>query len=521
MALIETLTDNFNDGSRNGALWSEYSSDTTVAETGGRLEITLPAGETTLNYAGYYSVSNYDLTNSSAYVEVTKVTAATSTGMYFNVSEQGSFAGRLAFYKEGTVLYFERWLGEVSSVTSVTYNSTNHRWWRIRNSGANVLWETSPNGATWTTQRTLATPFTITTMQVEVGAGTFGSESVSRTVQFDNLNFDPTLTDNIVTATTNNANPYASGKLRRNNGSGWTDVTTTDLYFKTYSSTGATTITHNSTDPSDMLRAVITNYNNNGGTIQYDGISIDDTNTTVSYTFVTQTILESIDKILELSPQGWYWYVDSATNLIHFHEKSTSADHSLTLGKDIERLNVAKRTDGIINTIYFRGGDTGGGVYLYKKYQDSNSVGSYGIRAMKYVDERVTVTNTANTISNTILSTNSSPEVRLDGIISDSNGNGYGYDIESINIGDVINVQNVPGDTGRSLWDVAMFDEDRFDYNISQLGSMYLQIVRKEYSPTSLSIFCSTIPPDVSKRIEDINRNLEASQTADNPSAPS
>lgn len=324
-----------------------------------------------------------------------------------------------------------------------------------------------------------------------------------------------------VTAAIDTTNGYANGKLMQKSGSTWSDVTGSDLKFTTYSTTGATTVTYNSQDPSDILRSVLDNYASYGGLITYDAFSIADTGTTVSYTFTTQTILECINKILELAPVDWYWYVDPATNKLYFQPKDTSNYQFFTLGKDIKDMEVAKRTEGIINTIYFRGGDTtGSGDYLYTKYQDSTSVGLYGIRAQRYIDERVTVQNTADTIANSIIEGNKSPEIRLSATVVDSNPYGFGYDLELLNPGDVIRVGNVSGNTVSSLWDVATWDTSKWDYNISSIGSMFIQITRLEYMADEAFIYCSTTPPDVSKRIEDINRNLEAAQTADNPDIP-
>lgn len=320
---------------------------------------------------------------------------------------------------------------------------------------------------------------------------------------------------------TQTSNPYADGEVMRKVGGVWTSVTDVDMCFTTYTTSGATTVTYNSQDPSDILRAVIDNYNDYGGTVTYDATSIDDTGTTVSYTFTTQTTYECISKCLELAPSGWYWYVDPATNLIHFHEKSSSADHNLTLEKDLKDMIVEKRTESIVNTVYFRGGDTTGSEdYLYKKYQDSESVGLYGIRAQRYVDERVTVEATADIIANSIIEGNKAPEIRLSGSISDSNPSGYGYDIESIQVGDVIRVGNVSGNTTSSLWDTMLWDTGKWDYNIQSIGSMYLQTTRTEYSPDALYVYCSTTPPDISKRIEDINRNLQLVQMSNNPDTP-
>lgn len=354
-------------------------------------------------------------------------------------------------------------------------------------------------------------------------------ESGSRIVRFlakssDNsgTSFDPKLVVTYTyfnTASVSNANPYANGKLMSNSGSGWSNVSNSDLYFVTYTTDGATTIAYNSQDPSNILSAVVDNYNVQGGNITYTG-TIDTTSTTVSYTFNTQTILQCINKIIELCPYNWYWYVDYATNLIHLHEKSTTADHTFTLGKDIRLMRIEKRIEDVVNTVYFSGGNTGSGENLYLKTQDASSVGQYGLRAKTYSDQRVTLSATATTISNNIIQSKSTPEIRLNISIADSNVSTGGYDIETIKIGDIINIRNVKGSTGSSLWDVMVWDVDYWDYNLTQISTMYLQIVRIEYSPDFMQIFCSTTPPDITKRIEDINRNLETVQTLNNPTTP-
>lgn len=319
-----------------------------------------------------------------------------------------------------------------------------------------------------------------------------------------------------------NSNPYASGSFAsRTSGGSWSTLSSADLYFVTNTSDNSTSVAYASDDPGDIVEAVIDNFNDSGGTLTYSPSSVDTTGTSVSYTFNTNTVLEAINKVLEMSPDDWYWYADLATNLIHFHSKSETADHTFTLGKDIELIRIEKRTENIINTIYFNGGDTGGGTNLYIKYQDTESVGIYGIRSMRYTDERVTLTSTANIIANKILNANRSPEIRLTLGIADNNLGSLGYDIESIRVGHVINVRNTSGSSGSSLWDVAQWDDDRWDYNISDISTMYLQVSRTEYSPNRLTIYCSNQLPDVSKRIEDIARNLELNRTADNPETPS
>mgnify|MGYP003352149364 CR=1 FL=1 len=46
------------------------------------------------------------------------------------------------------------------------------------------------------------------------------------------------------------------------------------------------------------------------------------------------------------------------------------------------------------------------------------------------------------------------------------------------------------------------------------------QIQKIDYKQDSAIIYASTLPTDVTKRIEQINRNLEAVQTVNNPTTP-
>jgi hypothetical protein len=305
-------------------------------------------------------------------------------------------------------------------------------------------------------------------------------------------------------------------------GSQWLAPTGGDLYFEAIYKAPATKAPFNSFDPSDILRAVLDSNYQQGGNVYYSDTSIDTTSSTVSYTFSVDTILEGVSKCVELAPANWYWYLDYGTNLIHFREKSDTPDHTFSFEKDIIDARFEKRIEEITNVIYFTGGDIGGGINLFKKYTIPASITKYGTKALKYTDGRVTVASTADTISNNILATKSEPELRVTLEILDNNNDmDMGYDIESIQVGDVIAVRNITQQVGIHTWDVGRFDEAYWDYNIYNLSSLQMQIQKLEYKQDSVVISASTIPLDVNKRIEDINRNLEILQTANNPTTPS
>lgn len=315
-----------------------------------------------------------------------------------------------------------------------------------------------------------------------------------------------------------NTNLYANGTMLRDTGTGWI-LQTGDLTFETFTTDGKTTVLHTTTDPSDMVRGALDYHALDGGSVLYDA-SVVSTGTTFTYNFISQTIYEVVQKALELAPSNWYWYVDNATNKLHFKAKDTIATHKLIMGKDIQSLQLNKRAEDIVNLVYFTGGDIGGGSILYKKYLNTYSAGLYGTRATRLVDGRVTTVATASQLSNNLLELHSSAEIRLTATIADSNPDTGAYDIETIKVGDIINISNVTGNVGSSLWDNGHFDEDYFDYNIADINTLNLQIIRIEYTPENIKITCSTIATGVSKSIDVLNRTLDAVQTATNPDTP-
>lgn len=282
---------------------------------------------------------------------------------------------------------------------------------------------------------------------------------------------------------------------------------------------GNTTLAYNSYDPSDILKDVIDKYRAIGGTIHYTASSIAQTGTTVSYTFNTNTIKECVDKIIELAPAGWFWRVDP-DNVIYLQAEASLADHTFTLGLDVENLETFRRVEDLVNRILFVGG---GSPALFRKYENSGSQSTYGLYEKKVVDQRVTVANTAQTIANREINSKKDPEIRSTFTIIDNNGpRDRGYDIETIKVGQTLQVRNLRANQRTiSLWDVAIWDTDVWDQTLATSAADVIQILSVSYSPDSIKIEASSRLPQIAKRIEDVQRNLEVTQMTENPSAPS
>ncbi|WP_032917988.1 hypothetical protein [Streptomyces rimosus] len=160
MGLISSLVDNFNDNVI-GPEWGNYYGG--VSEIGGRARVPCTTG-----FAGYQSAYQWTLAGSSVYVQVpTRPAASGATEAYcaFMVNS-GTDGTRIGFTINmvTTMLRMQNDVGYFdATAVEIAYSGTTHLWLRIRETGGNVLWDTSPDGSTWTNRRTLATPSWVTT----------------------------------------------------------------------------------------------------------------------------------------------------------------------------------------------------------------------------------------------------------------------------------------------------------------------------------------------------------------------
>lgn len=190
MALFETLTDNFDDNSIDGAKWDAYydGGAGSVSETGGMAQLT-PSASTSPGYSTYDSLTTYDLTGSFVLVKVPQVQTAnanTQTNFSLRVNDSNYFQFRVTDLTQ--VLYATKVvIGVEVNVATATYNSTTHAWWRIRESGGTIFWDVSSDGASWTNFATFVNTVTITAMTSRINgfADNVASPGASK---FDNFN---------------------------------------------------------------------------------------------------------------------------------------------------------------------------------------------------------------------------------------------------------------------------------------------------------------------------------------------
>lgn len=172
---IETLQDAFTGVVLDTDKWEDTSDEPAIINN--QLELESDAS------ASVESVEAYDLTDS--YVLWELVSVDTFTNDYFIdtyfATPVGDFVG---WYLEAGDIFA---LDNGGVVFSGAYNSTDHRWLRIREDSGTTYWESSADGTNWTERASEPTSVDLTYGQFAFTSGS----GVSKTTVFDNFNVEP------------------------------------------------------------------------------------------------------------------------------------------------------------------------------------------------------------------------------------------------------------------------------------------------------------------------------------------
>jgi acid phosphatase len=198
------LADDFNDASLNTSKWQPNDlfsgfTDPTVALTETQTFAIGPLKQNTdgSHYNGIRSVGSFDFTGGYAYVQLVQAANALTAGdAFYSLGLNVDNCYRM-YVSAGNLTLQKKIGGGKSTMLTVTFNATNHAFWRIRHDAISgqIVFETAPANAgapgAWTqlyaeTWNTSAVP--LSSVLFELKAGTWRSEGNNPgTVIFDNF----------------------------------------------------------------------------------------------------------------------------------------------------------------------------------------------------------------------------------------------------------------------------------------------------------------------------------------------
>jgi len=146
-------------------------------------------------YGAFNTAALFDGTGSYTYAKVTPPNSGPSTqaSIQWNVDNDN----RVEFLHDGTgggLVGRVAVAGVVTDYSIGALNTTTHAWWRVRESGGTVFWDTSPDGLTWTNRASATHGLDLTAVNLQLLSGYWGTETAPPDALFDNLNTPPVTT---------------------------------------------------------------------------------------------------------------------------------------------------------------------------------------------------------------------------------------------------------------------------------------------------------------------------------------
>lgn len=150
---LSTLTDLF-----PSTIDAKWTASAGVAATGGRARIDCTTATPNMRTATPYEITASTLALKVPTVPVAGGGATVKFSAYLMPGPTSSTTNLAFEYSPntGNLVLRNNVGGTDASPTTLTYSSTDHLWWRFRETGGTILMQTSPDNSTWTTRRTIS-----------------------------------------------------------------------------------------------------------------------------------------------------------------------------------------------------------------------------------------------------------------------------------------------------------------------------------------------------------------------------
>ncbi len=269
------------------------------------------------------------------------------------------------------------------------------------------------------------------------------------------------------------------------------------------------------TDPGDMLKKIIdtARRQNPRFDLYYTPESIRSTGIPMEYTLRDQQVRTAIDKVRNLCPSGWHYYIEP-DGLVVLRGPEHVPTYTLRIGVEIMNFSVERSIRNLKNFVHVKGRQDedesepdGFGSIHYIAF-DQESIDKYGKRMLFIRDANITDPDTAEFIANGRLEESNREEQRAECYVPDEKSVYYvggalrGANIEEFRPGDQIIILDPLAGPQSTYWDQLLWDVDAWDSNQSfqplpesvpiktvQFSGTYASLELSERQPSSVGDF--------------------------------
>ncbi|MBW2524723.1 MAG: hypothetical protein JRI23_11130 [Deltaproteobacteria bacterium] len=190
---LSTFTDDFGGSSLDSGKWSTSASTGYNIGVESGIVFIEPAPDAINATNGHVeSIDSFDLTDCAVWIEVLSGPApGLYTEVQFDFRVDGDNEAEIEI-EYGTDIHFDIEEGGAHLVEGyVTYDPTEHRWFRIRETSGTLYLETAPDGVSWTERLSYATPSWVTNGNVRFRLTVDPTTTAVARAELDNFNLAP------------------------------------------------------------------------------------------------------------------------------------------------------------------------------------------------------------------------------------------------------------------------------------------------------------------------------------------
>lgn len=274
------------------------------------------------------------------------------------------------------------------------------------------------------------------------------------------------------------------------------------------------------TDPGQMLRELIDEARESSRfDIFYDSDSIKNTDYNMQYTFRDQQLRNCIDKIRELCPSNWHWFVE-ADGKMNLRGPQHTITHVLRIGKEVLQYSNDKTVKNVKNIVIVKGrqdedrSEADGEGSIRVEVRDEASIEEYGARYLFFRDSNIKDFETARIVAQGRLEENNKVEELGRVTVIDekeilySDSSVKGYNVESFQPGDFVKIVNSSIDKGgaRMYWDRALFNQSSWESGSFDIESIGVPIKKVSYKGSTVELELSERRPSATGDFEKLVR---------------
>lgn len=273
-------------------------------------------------------------------------------------------------------------------------------------------------------------------------------------------------------------------------------------------------------DPGQMLRDLIDEARENERfDIFYDDDSIKNTDYNMQYTFRDQQLRNCIDKVRELCPSNWHWFVD-ATGKMNLRGPQHTTTHILRIGREVLKYNNDKTVKNVKNIVIVKGrqdedrSEADGEGSIRVEVRDEESIREYGARYLFLRDSNIKDFASARVMAQGRLEENNKVEENGQVTVLDEKEVLYvdapvlGYNVEAFQPGDYVKILNSGVDkaSARMYWDRAVFNQTSWEAGSLDIQSIGVPIKKISYKGTTVELELSERRPSATGDFEKLVR---------------